>query len=274
MKKFFSFVMTVLMATAMSFAQGEGKVSVAVEDFSYNSSIGTNWVEVLRGNIISGITKTGRVDVVDTKTLSSLPEDKEERMASLGEMVDIVLTCHFGSMETGVDKNGKYYYCNSSYTITLTDAKGGAVISTTPYKHSWDMGDTQNDAINSCLGMTTSDMKKFVDDNIKTEAVIKQLDQVDAKKGVKTAYISAGSNAGIVVGQMFDIMEEVEIAGEKATKKIGDAKAQEVASGTLTLIKVSKGGMEIKKAFDAGHKLTVITRAKKDVFGTIDKLLE
>jgi hypothetical protein len=110
-------------------------------------------------------------------------------------------------------------------------------------------------------------MKKFVDNNFKTEAVIKQLDQVDEKKGVKTAYISIGSNAGITAGQMFDIMEEVEIAGEKAQKKIGDAKAQEVVSGTLTLVKITKGGVEIKAAFNAGHKLIVITRAKKDLFG-------
>lgn len=82
-----------------------------------------------------------------------------------------------------------------------------------------------------------------------------------------SAYISVGSNAGIAAGQMFDIVEETEIAGEKAQKKIADAKAQEVVSGSLTLVNITKGGVEVKRAFDAGHKLIVITRAKKDILG-------
>ncbi len=266
MKKIISIVAMMLLASVAIFAQ-DGKKKVAVESFSYNSSIGTNWVENLRNNIIGGITKTTRVDVVDAENLTSLPKDKEERLAELGDMVDVILNCHFNSMATGMDKDRKNYTCKTSYTITLTDAKTGGVLSTTPFEDSWSQGDNQADAITSCLEYATSNMKKFVDDNFKTEAVIKQLDQVDAKKGVKTAYISIGSNAGITSGQMFDIMEEVEIAGEKATKKIGDAKAQEVVSGTLTLVRISKGGVEIKNAFDAGHTLIVVTRAKKDLFG-------
>jgi hypothetical protein len=269
MKKIISIVALMLFTCAMAFAQ-DGKKNVAVEEFTYNTSIGTNWVENLRNNIIGGITKTSRVNVVDAKNLTSLPSDKEARLVALGEIVDVILNCHFNSMTTG--KNKEEYTCKASFTITLTDAKGGAVISTTPFEESWYTGDTQAEAITNCLNEVTSHMKKFIDDNFKSEAIVKQLDQVDDKKGVKTAYISIGSNAGITVGQMFDIMEEVEIAGEKASKKIGDAKAQEVVSGTLTLVKITKGGVEIKKAFDAGHNLIVVTRAKKDPFGLGDLL--
>lgn len=249
-----------------TFAQDEKK-NVAVEEFTYNSSIGTNWVTNLRNNIIGGITATTRVNVIDTKNLSSLPTNKEERLRELGEMVDVVLTCHFNSLKTAWDTKDKKWTCHSNYTITLTDAKGGAVISTSPFEDSWLTGSTESEAINNCMEYAIKNMKKFVDNNFKTEAMIKQLDQVDAKKGVKTAYISIGSNAGIASGQMFDIMEEIEIAGEKAQKKIGDARAQEVVSGSLTLVKITKGGIEIKNAFDAGHKLIVITRAKKDLLG-------
>lgn len=265
MKKLFSLVVALLLVTVAAFAQDDKK-NVAVEEFSYNSSIGTNWVTALRNNIIGGITNTQRVNVLDTKNVN-LPANKEERLAALGEMVDVILTCHFNSLKTAYDSKDKHYTCHANYTITLTDAKGGAVISTTPFEDSWLVGDNETDAINNCMEKAAKGMKKFVDNNFKTEAVIKQLDQVDEKKGVKTAYISIGSNAGITAGQMFDIMEEVEIAGEKAQKKIGDAKAQEVVSGTLTLVKITKGGVEIKAAFNAGHKLIVITRAKKDLFG-------
>lgn len=267
MKKTLSILAMMLLASAIMFAQDEKK-SVAIEEFSYNSSIGTNWVANLRNNIIGGITATTRVDVIDATTLTSLPTDKQERISALGQGgVYAILNCHFNSMTTGMDKDKKNYTCKASYTITLTDAKTGNVISTTPFEDTWYSGDTETDAITNCLEYATSNMKKFVDDNFKAEAIIKQLDQVDAKKGVQTAYVSVGSNAGITEGQMFDIMEEIEIAGEKATKKIGDAKAQEVVSGTLTLVKITKGGVDIKKAFDAGHTLTVISRAKKDILG-------
>lgn len=266
MKKFLSIVAMMLLVSSSVFAQ-DGKKSVAVEEFTYNSSIGTNWVTNLRNNIIGGITATTRVNVIDATSLSSLPKDKEERLTALGEVVDVILTCHINSLKTALDKDKKYYTCNSNYTITLTDAKGGGVISTTPFEDSWLTGETESEAITNCLEYATKNMKKFVDNNFKTEAVIKQLDQVDPKKGVKTAYITVGSNAGITAGQMFDIMEEIDIAGEKAQKKIGDAKAQEVVSGTLTLVKITKGGVEIKNAFDAGHPLIVITRAKKDILG-------
>ncbi|MBR1933885.1 MAG: hypothetical protein IJ841_09395 [Prevotella sp.] len=269
MKKIFSFVAMMLLVCAGAMAQD--KKGVAVEELTYNSSIGTNWVEVLRNNIISGITATGRVNVVDVKSLSSLPTVKEERMGALAEAgVDAVLSGHFNSLKSALDKDGKYWTCTANYTLTLTDV-GGAVIATTPYENSWLVGDNSTDAINKCLEKTVKDMKKFVDDNFKAEATIKQLDQVDAKKGVKTAYVTIGSNAGIAAGQMFDIFEEVEIAGEKATKQIGDAKAQEVVSGTLTLVKINKGGVAVKEAFDAGHKITVVSRAKKDPFGGLLK---
>ena len=269
MKKLISIAAMMLLMCVATMAQD--KKGIAIEDFTYNGSIGTNWVEVLRNNIIAGITNTGRLNVIDVKTLSSLPTAKEERLVALGEAgVDAILSCHFNSLKTGKNKEGTYWTCTSNYTITLTEV-GGAIISTTPFENSWLVGDNSTDAINNCLEKTTKDMKKFIDDNFKTEAIIKQFDQVDEKKGVKTAYISVGSNAGIGEGQMFDIEEEYEVAGEKASKKIGDAKAQEVVSGTLTLVKITKGGVEIKKAFDAGHKLKVITRAKKDWSGGLLK---
>lgn len=248
-------------------AMAQDKKGIAIEEFSYNSSIGTNWVEVLRNNIIAGITNTGRLNVTDAKTLSSLPTAKEERLVALSEYnVDVILNCHFNSLKTGKSSDGKYWTCTANYTITLTDV-GGAVLATTPYENSWLVGDNSTDAINKCLEQATKDMKRFVDDNFKTEAVIKQLDQVDPKKGVKTAYISVGSNAGISAGQMFDVMEEIEIAGEKATNPIGDAKAEQVMSGTLTKVKITKGGDKVKAAFDAGHKIIFVTRAKKDWTG-------
>lgn len=266
MKKFFSFVAMMLLVSTTIIAQNE-KQNVAVEEFTYDSSTDANRVTNLRNNIISGITATTRVNVIDVTNLTSLPTDKQERLIALGDLADVILTCHINSLKTSTKDNK--WTCKSNYTITLTDAHGGAVISTTPFEDSWLSGSTEAEAITECMNYATKNMKKFIDNNFKMEAIVKQFDQVDDKKGVKTAYINIGSNAGVTVGQMFDIMAEIEVVGEKAQKKIGDAKAQEVVSASMTLVKITKGGVEMKKAFDNNQKLIVISRAKKGPFGDL-----
>ena len=105
-------------------------------------------------------------------------------------------------------------------------------------------------------------MKRFVDENFKVEAVIKALDEMD-KKGVKTCYVSTGSNAGITKGQIFEVFSQIEVAGEKVNKKIGELKAEEVLSGTLTKCSVKSGGDKIKTCFEQKTVMTVVSRAKK-----------
>jgi hypothetical protein len=115
-------------------------------------------------------------------------------------------------------------------------------------------------------------MARFVDDKFKVEAIIKALDQVDEKKGaVKTCYITIGSAAGIAKGQIFEVFANVKIAGEDVEKKIGEVKAKEVMSPTLTLCDVKSGGEEIKKNFEGGITMTVVSRAKKDILGSFIK---
>jgi hypothetical protein len=106
-------------------------------------------------------------------------------------------------------------------------------------------------------------MTRFVDNNFKVEATIKALDEVDEKKGVKTCYISVGSDAGINKGQIFEVFSKVEIAGEKINKKIGEVRVEEVLSGTLSKCSVKNGGLDIKRNFDSQIQMTVMTRAKK-----------
>lgn len=268
MKKFFSFVAMMLLVSTTIIAQNE-KQNVAIEEFTYDSSTDANRVTNLRNNIISGITATTRVNVIDITNLTSLPTDKQERLIALGDLVDVILTCHINSITTSTKDNK--WTCKSNYTITLTDAHGGAVISTTPFEDSWLSGSTESEAITECMNYATKNMKKFVDNNFKIEAIVKQFDQVDEnKKGVKTvktAYISVGSNAGVTVGQMFDIMAESEVASEKVWKKIGDAKAQEIISASMTLVKITKGGREMQEAYEKNYKLKVQSRAKKDPLG-------
>ena len=70
-------------------------------------------------------------------------------------------------------------------------------------------------------------------------------------------------NDGVAAGNAFEVYKEVDIAGETISEKIGELKAKEIKSGTLTLCNVIKGGVEIQNAFDSGLKLTVTSRPPK-----------
>lgn len=273
MKKILSFFALLLMFTASVSAQD--KKNVCIDEFEANSSINANWVKTLRNNVIEGLMKTGRLNVIDVTTISGLSKTNEEKLIQLGERnVDVLLKGHFNSLtSTSKTKDGKTTYeVKAGYSLTLIDTQTGATLNTTNFEESWYSGTTSDESITKALDGASGHMKKFVDDNFKASAVVKALDQVDAKKGAKTIYVSVGSNAGIQAGQMFDVFQEVEVAGEKITKQIGSAKAKEVVSGTLTLCTVTKGGVDIKNAFENNITLTVVSRARGGIGGLLDSL--
>lgn len=281
MKKIFSFVALIMLCAISAFAQENDQKGVCVDEFGYNTSIGTNWVTNLRNNVIEGILKTGRVKVIDITTIKDLPTVNEERLAKIREYgADVLLKGHYNSLDCQAKtKDGKTHYETASdFTLTLENTETGEIISTQNFKNTWSSGETAKESITSALKGAIDDMRKFVDDNFKMEAIIKALDQVHPKKGAKTVYISVGSDAGVQVGSggmntllnagvsgasIFDVYQEIEIAGEKATKLIGTVKAKEVMGANLTLCTVTKGGVEIQKAFENNIKLIVISRAAK-----------
>ncbi|MCD7898465.1 MAG: hypothetical protein LUH22_00895 [Bacteroides sp.] len=271
MKKLFS-ILSFLTWGIVVMAQDNDKLNVCIDDFSYNTKIGTNWVTTLRNNVIEGIIRTGRLNVIDINNLSGLSTVNEERLIQLRESnIDVLVKGHYTALESNAKtRDGKTRYeVASTFTLTLVDTGTGAVIGTENFKNTYLSGETSTESITEALNEVVGDMKKFVDNNFKVEAVIKALDQVDPKKGAKTVYISIGSSAGIQVGQMFDVYQEIEIAGEKGTKLVGTAKAKEIISNALTLCTISKGGNEIKTAFEDGVKLIVVSRARKGPFGDI-----
>lgn len=274
MKKIISSLFVALLFATTISAQNE-KTNVCVDNFGYNTSIGTNWVTNLRNNVIQGIHQTGRLNIIDITNLSNLSNDNEQRLGELRQSnVDVLIKGHFNSLHSLRNyKDGKSTYeTTADFTLTLVDTKTGAVLGSENFKNTWYSGSTESESITKALEEAIGDMKKFVDNKFKMEAVIKALDQVDPKKGAKTVYVTLGSEAGIQPGQMFDVYQEIEIAGEIGQKQIGTAKAKEVVSSGITLCTVSKGGVEIKNAFDNNVKLIVVSRAKKDLFGLGDIL--
>ncbi len=273
MKRFLFSLAAMFLLVVTTAAQND-KTNVCVDDFGYNSRIGTNWVTNLRNNVIQGMHQTGRLNLIDVTTFSDLPEDAESRLGQLSASnVDVLVKGYYNSLDcvSKTNKDGKVSYeATSDYTLTLVDTQTGAVLGSQNFKNSWTIGSSSSESITKAIEYAINDMKKFVDNQFKMEAVIKALDQVDPKKGAKTVYVTLGSDAGVQPGQMFDVFQEIEIAGEVGQKLVGTAKAKEVVSSGITLCTISKGGVEIQNAFDNNVKLIVVSRAKKDMFGLRD----
>lgn len=287
MRKIFSLVALMMLCVISAFAQDNdqnAKKGVCVDEFTFNSSIGTNWVTNLRNNVMEGILKTGRVQVIDITTLKDLPTEEQDRLAKIKELgVDVLLQGHYNSLDCQAKtKDGKTHYETASdFNLTLKNVETGEVISTQNFKNTWYSGETSQESITSALKEAIDDMRKFIDNNFKMEAIIKALDQVHPKKGARTVYITVGSDAGVQVGgglldtalnagasgaSIFDVFQEVKIVDQIATKQIGTLKAKEVMGANLTLCTVTKGGVEIQKAFEQNFKLIVVSRAAKPLF--------
>jgi TolB-like protein len=268
MKKLFTLAMTMLMAMGLS-AQDE-KTVVCVGQFQNNSNKSSIISKNLRNEIMDGIIEKDRLTVVDITTLGDLPKEKNELVKMLNEKgIEFIIEGTLNSVD--VKKDDKYYKSEINYTLTIIDTSTGITKNTETFKDTWNIGSTNDEAILKAIEYAKGRMSKYIDNNFKVEAVIKALDQVDAKKGVKTCYISTGSAAGIGKGQIFEVFIVAEVAGEKIQKKIAEVKAKEVMSPTLTLCEVKNGGMEIKTNFESKIPMTVVSRAQKGLFNNLLK---
>lgn len=268
-------VVMMLFAASTLFAQSSEKTNVCVDQFTYSTNIGTNWVEHLRNCIIEGLTQQSRLNMIDIKTFGELPSAENDKFAKLSEGgVEIVVKGHFTSLDVkSVTKDGKVTYeTEINYTLKVVDAQSGQITATQNFKHSGS-AETKEKSITDSFTLSADDMKRFVNQNFKITGIVKTLDQVDNKKGAKTLYITAGSNAGVESGQPFEVFQEVEMAGEMISKKIVEIKVKDVLSGTLSLCNVNKGGKEIHKAFESGVKLTVVSRPKTQIGGIFDGII-
>ena len=257
MKKFFTLMAMVLMIVSAS-AQDE-KIAVCMGRFKDNSNKGDVLVNTLRSMITDGLNGRRRLDLVDIATLGDVPSTKNEMLKYINEKgIPYLIE---GSLDAVTsDKGEKSYSAEVHYSITLIDTETGVTKVSEAYKHTWNTGKSNEDAIMKALSYAENCMGKFVDKYFKLEATIKELGLVDVKKGVKTCYISIGSARGIARGQILEVFAKMEVAGEQIDKKIGELKVSEVLSPTLTLCNVKKGGLDIQRNYENNIPMKVITR--------------
>lgn len=265
MKKLLTLVAVFMMAVCAS-AQDE-QLTIFVEKFVNNSSQKDILVRNLHEAIISGLSGTGRLIVIDAGNYvgKPLPKERRDRVKALGEKFDYFLEGTLNSVTSKhvSNKNGSYYSATSNFTLILTDPHTGIEKVRKVYS-SESTGGTDEEAILESVTSASGYMKRFVEDNFKVEAVVKGLDNVDLKKNVvKTCYVSIGEDMGIAKGQIFEVFANIEVLGEPVRKKVAELKCDEVLSGTMSHCSVKSGGDLIKKYFDEGITLTVISRARK-----------
>lgn len=278
MKKIIILAISLIAMTSV-FAQ-TSKPSVAIDELTYNSNIGTNWVTDLRNQIIAGFTGTGRVDVVDIRSIAGLPSAEADRHVHLKSAnVGSLIKCHFNSLTgTSEVKDGKTSYnYKANYTLTLIDLNTGATKETKTYEALGFSTESSAASINDAMSDVPRNIRNFVDECFKLAGVVKSLDKIHPKKGVETMYVTIGTNEGIQVGQPLDIFVETDVAGEIITKQIkGTVKIKEVVSPTLSLASVSgkEAQAEILTYFENGKTIYVVSRPKTSFLDAMDSFLK
>ena len=277
MKKLF--VIAAMLLNVMGAMAQEDKPAVLVQQFVNKSSGKDAVANTVQQSVVSGLVGTNRLNVVDAGTMTDLPKVKNDLLVYLGDngiswlvegILNSVSSAHKSSTVNG--KTTYYYEGNVNYTLTLINTETGVTAISETYTNS-STGDSETEAITAAATGAKGRMERFVQNNFKVEATIKALDEVDDKKGVKTCYINIGSNMGVENGQIFEVFGQIQVAGENVDRKIGEVKVIEVVSGTMSRCSTKNGGPAIKSAFENQQRITVRSRAKKDILGGLGNLL-
>lgn len=277
MKKLF--VIAAMLLNVMGAMAQEDKPAVLVQQFVNKSSGKDAVANTVQQSVVSGLVGTNRLNVVDAGTMTDLPKVKNDLLVYLGDngigwlvegILNSVSSAHKSSTVNG--KTTYYYEGNVNYTLTLINTETGVTAISETYTNS-STGDSETEAITAAATGAKGRMERFVQNNFKVEATIKALDEVDDKKGVKTCYINIGSNMGVENGQIFEVFGQIQVAGENVDRKIGEVKVIEVVSGTMSRCSTKSGGPAIKSAFENQQRITVRSRAKKDILGGLGNLL-
>lgn len=280
MKKILS---TAIMAfTGLVCLAQANKPVVTVEQFTSNN-VNSTIVESVRNKVLSALQEAGRVNVVDVKNESALNAEQARRtderaMDDAGRVEDMTKLMSNSILKGNIDnltvtkktekgyddKMHTYYTAVLNYTLNLVNAGNGTLISQKNFSSSY-KADTDALAIQGVVDIRTTPIKQFILNAYAVGGKVIAMDDGDAKKA-KTVYIDLGKDDGISKGQKMTVFKEVDIAGEKSKKEIGEIQVQEVMGGTRSLCKVTKGGDVILKEIEAGSNLPIETKEQKSGF--------
>lgn len=264
-------------------AQEVTKPVLTVEPFTFAAGDQQSAI-ALRNKVIAAVQQADRVMVVDAANQDAINNEIERRknelaMDDAGRVGDVTALMSNSLMKGSVDqfnikrvenrdkKTGKVsirYEASLSYTLTIINAANGTVLAQKNFS-STGYGDTPNESGESALNVKVTPIKQFIVNTFAVGGKVIAVDKTDKGKA-KTVYVDLGSNDGMKKGFKLEVFKEVEIAGEKSKKLIGEIQIEEVMSGSRSLCKVGKGGDEILKCLESNISLPVKTKEQKSSF--------
>lgn len=288
MKKLFLFTVGVFLTIFGALAQEDpqGKLNVFFDYFDRPASVPFVWAEAVRNNVMEGIQKTNRVNLIDVDSRSTLAIEKSRREqdnVTAGEDLDRlkVMTEEGANLllkgivtditaTASKDKDGKFlgYDASIAFTLKVIDPSNGTTIHTENYKFPKNLltsllstvttstAASEDEAVQNVAKSVPGEMKKFVD---KSFPLVGKILEIDESKGneVKSAYINLGTDNGIAKGTKVEVRVKRLIGGKTSFKFLGEAEVVDVESEDLSKVKIKKGGKEIYEALEAGQEVVV-----------------
>lgn len=254
------------------------KPVLTVENFT--GSINQQAITMLRNQVIAGIQKSGRVDVIDINNEAALKAEQERRMKEeamgdagrVEEMKSLMSNCILkGNVDNFTVTQEQYktldgkmatrYVATVNFSLSILNASNGTLVAQQNFTSNG-TGETDQLASSSALSANGKYLERFINNAYRAEGKVVELDDQDAKK-VKTLYISLGTDDGVQKGQKIEVFKEVTIGGQISKKIIGELTIQEVMGPAVSLCKVNKGGDVILSEFGKGTNLPVRTKEQK-----------
>ncbi len=288
MKKLILATVALVFSVFCCVAQDEpqGKPNVFFDYFDRPSSVSFIWAEAIRNNVMEGIQKTNRVNLIDVDSRGTLAIEKsrrEQENASAGEDMDRMkvmteeganllvkgVVTDVTSKETFNSKGESLGYDASlSFTLKVIDPSNGTTVYTENFKFpknilssltsdlTKSVAKSADEAVQNQAQNMTKDMKKFVEKAFPTVGKIIELDEVKGGDA-KSAYINLGSANGMAKGAKFEVRVKRIIGGKTSLKLLGEAEVTDVESDDLSKVKIKKGGKLIYEAMEAGQDVVV-----------------
>lgn len=256
MKKIFMIAIVALFGMQMAEAQyTTAKYTLAVGEFTGQKS------DEMRKSIMTQ-TRSCRVNVVDLNDLKdSASRSKVDYIVS-GAIEGLTVEKKANDKFSKALGEGDSYFSGSiKYSLVLTDAHKGAVVSKMNNRIHSKIGSSEEEATNGAASVDPFDMEDLLNMAVKVMVPITDYKLNEkGKKSVEEVVVKMESNVGLCSGMRFEIQIEQEEYGVKTYKKVGDAKFNKSLGEQVVVLTVSKGNKDVYKYNDQEIPMIVTTR--------------
>lgn len=288
MKKAF---LTLIFAVMTGVCAVAAKPTVYLLDFKNSADVQDGYIATVRGAVLEGFDKSGRTSLVDAVAEKSRYEEEMRRLKDNLASDDLegtealvtrgsnilvegdVTALSFSTCDHKNSDGQTYHSYDATITLTLKviNALDGEILGSKTYNlpksvlgfsgtSLTHVNYSKEEAVQAIRGDITKATRGFVDANFPLVGAVEDVESYSKnKKEVETMYVGLGSDNGIRNKTKLVVKVKNKIGKKIALKSIGEAEVIEVSGDEISLVKVKKGGEEVKKALDAGLEVVVTT---------------